>query len=119
MSGENPTSPKETNHVFVESALLSRFRFLGLRRCYRLRHASTMPIGWRVCGRCPDIGAHPGAFGSDARVGAPGSIRVETVDRVVYLNGQVSGGLAKHLAETVATEEPGVRRVVASIEIAK
>jgi osmotically-inducible protein OsmY len=51
--------------------------------------------------------------------GAPGSIRVETVDRVVYLNGQVSSGLAKHLAETVATEEPGVRRVVASIAIAK
>ena len=49
--------------------------------------------------------------------GPPGAIRVETKDHVVYLNGTVDAGLAKHLAESVAKQTPGVARVVNSIAV--
>jgi len=49
--------------------------------------------------------------------GPPGALRVATVDHVVYLNGTVDAGLAKHLAESVAMQTPGVARVVNSIAV--
>jgi osmotically-inducible protein OsmY len=49
--------------------------------------------------------------------GPPGAIRVATKDHVVYLNGTVDAGLAKHLAESVAKQTPGVARVVNSIAV--
>jgi osmotically-inducible protein OsmY len=49
--------------------------------------------------------------------GPPGSIQVKTIDRVVFLNGEVVGGLSKRLAESVATEAPGVLRVVNAIDV--
>jgi osmotically-inducible protein OsmY len=49
--------------------------------------------------------------------GPPGAIRVATKDHVVYLNGTVDAGLAKHLAESVAKQTPGVAQVVNSIAV--
>ena len=49
--------------------------------------------------------------------GPPGSIHVQTIDRVVFLNGEVVGGLSKRLAESVATQAPGVLRVVNAIDV--
>jgi osmotically-inducible protein OsmY len=49
--------------------------------------------------------------------GPPGAIRVATENHVVFLNGTVDAGLAKHLAESVAKQTPGVARVVNSIAV--
>jgi osmotically-inducible protein OsmY len=48
-------------------------------------------------------------------LGAPGSITVQTRAGVVYLNGEVSTGLERESAESLAEETPGVARVVDSI----
>jgi osmotically-inducible protein OsmY len=53
-----------------------------------------------------------------ADLGPPGSIRVQTFDNVVYLNGIVDGGLAKRNAETVVRQVPGVQQVVDDIDVA-
>jgi osmotically-inducible protein OsmY len=39
------------------------------------------------------------------------SINVQTLDHVVYLSGEVSEGLMKETAETIARKTPGVTRV--------
>jgi osmotically-inducible protein OsmY len=53
-----------------------------------------------------------------ADIGPPGSIRVQTFDNVVYLNGIVDGGLAKRNAEAVIRQVPGVQQVVDDIDVA-
>jgi osmotically-inducible protein OsmY len=53
-----------------------------------------------------------------ADFGPPGSIRVQTLANVVYLNGVVDGGLAKRDAEAVAWQVPGVQKVVDDIDVA-
>jgi osmotically-inducible protein OsmY len=53
-----------------------------------------------------------------ADFGPPGSIRVETLANVVYLNGIVDGGLAKRDAEALVRQVPGVQRVVDDIDVA-
>jgi osmotically-inducible protein OsmY len=50
-------------------------------------------------------------------LGPPGSVRVETLDHVVYLNGLVDGGLEKRLAEADALQEAGVTKVVNNIAV--
>jgi osmotically-inducible protein OsmY len=50
-------------------------------------------------------------------LGAPDSIRVMTIDHVVYLNGQVEGGLEKRNAEAFAKQVPGVTKVVNNIVV--
>jgi len=50
-------------------------------------------------------------------LGPPGSIRVQTLDRVVYLNGLVDVGLQKGTAESAALQVPGVAQVVDSIAV--
>jgi osmotically-inducible protein OsmY len=52
-----------------------------------------------------------------AALGAPYSIGVQTIDHVVYLNGQVDGGLAKRSAASEAEEVPGVTQVVNNIDV--
>jgi osmotically-inducible protein OsmY len=52
-----------------------------------------------------------------ADLGPPGSIRVQTRDQVVYLNGLVDVGLEKGVAESVAFQTPGVAKVVDSIAV--
>jgi osmotically-inducible protein OsmY len=44
-------------------------------------------------------------------------IRVQTLDRVVYLYGIVDTGLERNIIESTALEVPGVERVVNSIGI--
>jgi len=53
-------------------------------------------------------------YGSAA---AANSVRVQTVDQVVYLNGQVDTELQRELAESLARVVPGVKRVVNSINL--
>jgi osmotically-inducible protein OsmY len=53
-----------------------------------------------------------------ADLGPPGSIRVQTLDNVVYLNGMVDGGLAKRTAEAAVREVSGVQQVVDDIDVA-
>jgi len=50
-------------------------------------------------------------------LGPPGSIRVQTVDHVVYLNGLVDGGLEKRNAESVVRRIPGVIQVANDIDV--
>jgi osmotically-inducible protein OsmY len=50
-------------------------------------------------------------------LGPPHSIDVQTIDRVVYLNGFVSASLESETAESVADEAPGVARVVNDIAV--
>jgi len=52
-----------------------------------------------------------------AGLGAPNSIRVMTVDHVVYLEGQVDYGLEKSTAESVANQVPGVTKVVNNLYV--
>jgi osmotically-inducible protein OsmY len=85
-----------------------------------------------VIGGCASVGKCDGkSCASDAKItadvqakldqmadfGPPGSIHVQTEEGVVYLDGLVTGGLAKRLAESVATRAPGVVRVVDSISV--
>lgn len=48
---------------------------------------------------------------------APNTVRVQTLDRVVYLYGQVDTDLERQLAESVAREAAGGARVVDSIAV--
>jgi len=52
-----------------------------------------------------------------AALGPPGSIRVQTIDNVVYLSGVVDGGLAKRNAEAAVRQVPGVQQVVDDIGV--
>jgi hyperosmotically inducible periplasmic protein len=45
------------------------------------------------------------------------SINVQTLDRVVYLSGEVSEGLMKETAEAIARKTPGVSRVENEIAV--
>jgi osmotically-inducible protein OsmY len=49
----------------------------------------------------------------------PAEIRVQTVDRVVYLTGTVSAGLQRDAIADLARQAPGVSRVVNSISISR
>jgi len=46
---------------------------------------------------------------------APNSVRVQTVNSIVYLYGHVSTGLERDEAEAVARQVPNVRQVVDSL----
>jgi osmotically-inducible protein OsmY len=46
---------------------------------------------------------------------APNSVRVQSMDHVVYLYGQVDTELERSMAESIAGTVPNVRRVVDSI----
>jgi osmotically-inducible protein OsmY len=50
-------------------------------------------------------------------LGPPGSIRVETLNHVVYLDGQVDGGLEKRNAEAVVRQVAGVNQVENDIDV--
>jgi osmotically-inducible protein OsmY len=47
------------------------------------------------------------------------SIHVKTLDHVVYLSGQVSDGLMRETAESIAQKTPGVSRVEDTIAVIK
>lgn len=58
-------------------------------------------------------------FGQNAVLEAPNRLTVQTVNRVVYLNGFVSTGLQRSDAESAASQVPGVDKVVNTISAAK
>jgi osmotically-inducible protein OsmY len=89
---------------------------------------SSALAGCSTYGKCGD-----GACGTDAAItsnvrslldrhaelGPPRSIEVQTIDRVVYLNGLVNDGLDRGIAESIAMQAPGVMKVVNSIAVQK
>jgi hypothetical protein len=58
-------------------------------------------------------------FEQTAVLEAPNLLTVQTVNRVVYLNGFASTGLQRSEAESAASQVPGVDKVVNSISAAK
>jgi osmotically-inducible protein OsmY len=77
---------------------------------------------YRKCGGgCPgdaQLGSEVSALlAQHPALAAPNHIYVQTLDRVVYLTGEVSTDLQRETAESVARAAPGVRRVVDNISI--
>ncbi len=58
-------------------------------------------------------------FGQNAELEAPNLLNVQTINRVVYLNGLVSTGLQRSDAELVANQVQGVDKVVNSIAVTR
>jgi osmotically-inducible protein OsmY len=56
-------------------------------------------------------------FGQHAELEAPNQLNVQTINRVVYLNGLVSTGLQRTDAESMANQVQGVDKVVDSIAV--
>jgi osmotically-inducible protein OsmY len=54
-------------------------------------------------------------FAAHAEFGAPGTIRVQAINKVVYLNGLVNSDLERQTAEALALQVPNVKDVVNSI----
>jgi osmotically-inducible protein OsmY len=89
---------------------------------------SSALVGCSTYGKCSS-----GACGADAAIttnvrahldqhselGPPRAIEVQTINRVVYLNGLVNDGLDRGIAESVALQTPGVLKVVNSIAVGK
>jgi osmotically-inducible protein OsmY len=87
---------------------------------------ATALSGFATAGTC-------GACGDDAQIetsirasfqrlpylGAPNSIRVQTLKHVVYLSGEVSEGLMSRTAAEIANGTPSVERVVNTISATK
>ena len=58
-------------------------------------------------------------FGQNAELEEPNELNVQTINRVVYLNGFVATGLQRRDAELVAGEAQGVDKVVSSIGVVR
>jgi osmotically-inducible protein OsmY len=56
-------------------------------------------------------------FDQHPDLGPPGAIDVQTVDRVVYLNGFTASGFERGTAVSLAQGAPGVTQVVNSITV--
>jgi osmotically-inducible protein OsmY len=54
-------------------------------------------------------------FGQHPEFGAPGTIHVQTINGVVYLNGLVNSDMERQTAETLAMRLPNVKDVVNSL----
>ncbi len=77
---------------------------------------------WNKCGAgCPgdaEVSAQVSArLAEYPELRAPNRVYVSTLDRVVYLSGEVATDLQRDTAETVARETPGVPRVVDMISL--
>ena len=59
------------------------------------------------------------ALNQHADLGPPDSIRVQTLNHVVYLNGLVDDGLAKRSALAITKQVAGVTTVVNNIAVTK
>jgi osmotically-inducible protein OsmY len=56
-------------------------------------------------------------FDQHPELGPPGSIDVQTVDHVVYLNGLVASGFDRSTAVSLAQGTPGVTKVVNTLAV--
>jgi osmotically-inducible protein OsmY len=54
-------------------------------------------------------------FAQHTELGPPGTIRVQSINKVVYLNGLVNSDLERQSAESLALGVPNVKEVVNSI----
>jgi osmotically-inducible protein OsmY len=71
-----------------------------------------------ACAGDPTITADVSALlDGHTELGPPGSIRVQTIDGVVYLNGLVNTDLDSQNAEAIAYQAPNVKNVVNSIAV--
>ena len=75
--------------------------------------ASLAPCGIKGCPDDRRLTAQVrGLLDEHDELGAPNVVTVQTVDRVVYLNGLVETPYQKELAEALARQAPGTVRVV-------
>ena len=74
----------------------------GLEGC-----ASDRKISAQVQGL---LNAHP-------ELGPPGTVAVETLNGVVYLDGEVVGGLEKRNIESIVRQASGVKKVVNGVSV--
>ena len=97
------------SRLSLSAALLLTCALTG---CATLRAADTESCSEdaRIRTRVQDL------IDARAGLGAPGSIHVQSIGRVVYLSGLVDTGPEKGVAESIAARTPGVARVVNSIE---
>ena len=58
-----------------------------------------------------------GLLNDHTELGSPGSIRVQTIKGVVYLNGEVDTDLERRDAETIAYQAANVKEVVNSVVV--
>jgi osmotically-inducible protein OsmY len=56
-------------------------------------------------------------FGQHPELDAPNLLRVQTINRVVYLTGTVSTDLQRDYAESAADQAQGVAKVINSISV--
>lgn len=83
----------------------------GLAGC-----ATFTKCGWSGCPGDAQITANVQALlDRDPTLGPPNEVYVQTLDRVVYLNGVVDTPLEQRQAESVAREGAGATRVVNNI----
>src|SRR5258707_14385889 len=74
--------------------------------------------GLEGCARDRQISAQVEALlNAHPELGPPGSISVETLNGVVYLDGLVSGGLEKRSVDSIVRQASGVKRVVNGISV--
>ena len=103
---------------------LRKIRFYRLAAIVILTAAATGCATYEKCGfrGCPGDASVTqnvqARFNQHPELGPPGSIDVQTLDHVVYLNGLVAAGLERQEAESVALGTPGVTRVVDSVAVA-
>jgi osmotically-inducible protein OsmY len=58
-------------------------------------------------------------FNQHPELGAPGTVGIQTIDHVVYLDGFVASGMERETAVSLAQAAPGVTRVVNSIAVTR
>jgi len=84
-----------------------------LSGCAVFPHSSNPPVDQNITA---DVETR---FEQHAELEAPNLLRVQTINRIVYLNGSVATGLQRADAESVANEVLDVAKVVNSIAIAR
>ena len=106
---------------------------MGIHRqgIYGLVSASVLTAALTGCAtyeKCGLEGCHGDAritqnvqslFDTHPELGPPNLIDIQTLDRVVYLNGTAATGLERREAESVAQEAPGVTRIVNLISVTR
>ena len=106
-----PGSKSSTNRLRarVTAVLLAA----ALPGCAAFPRSSDPPVDQKITA---DVEAR---FRQHPELEAPNLIDVQTINRVVYLNGTVSAGLQREYAESIAKQAPGVKEVIDSIGVTK
>ncbi|SRR6266478_6334243 len=102
-----PSTGTKKTRVFIAALAVAS----TLSGCAVFPHSSNPPVDQKITA---DVDAK---FEQHAELEAPNLLRVQTINRIVYLNGTVSTGLQRADAESVANEVHGVAKVVNSIAI--